>query len=807
MRLPRHPADSLHPPRPRGALFRSAITSALFRSPGSLAACLVAGALSLAGAALPATGWGGLQSQALAAVAPAAAVPEERFRKVCAAPGSGRIASLPWIERSDWINVRTDVVPAARGDGVADDTAAIQAALERIGEQPGEANVVYLPPGTYRISRTLHVKHKRSGMLVGHGRDTVLVWAGRENGRMLWSDGFPRATYIGMVWDGAGSAAIGIDHDSKSFYETRILHEQMEFRNFRTAGIRVGHAQKTASAEMMFSNLRFENNENGVLLQSWNDYNNIFDGNQFVNNAYGIAAEKGNVTVRNSRFEGSRKSDLLLSTHSHSIRRVVSSGSNAFVHTVSGPVANGLVRIENSRIDAWRDDEGAVVTSLRGPVMLFDVTFTNPPGRNPPVRLSNPIYMNQIAILSNVTSNGTDGVIDKGRNGILHEVVTGRKAEPLVSLQQVFLRDHVPLAATLLDVRQDCGAKGDGENDDFDAIQRCLDRAHGAKETTVVYFPSGTYRVSGVLQVRSGAKYRLEGTGWFSRIVRPGKTPGTVLHVHDPDGLVVERLALGGPAGSTTLWQTGSRPGAVRYHNVFGYYDGETRDERILLDGLPAGTLVVADHLDGRILIRNSSDATILLGFLVSVQMTVESASPRGGFLGVLSRVSALEEFPLVVEDNQSLIVTDWYNEQSRHLALLRGNGADRGSVILDHTQAMTDGGLVTRVDGYHGYLAQIGGMFGRAEENQARYISASDDSDIDVLLAGNIFWNKSPQVVAKSARMELLGNSISKRVLGPFAIVDDRRDPEMNDALEKTLDAFRGLGTYDLMINYCISR
>ena len=57
------------------------------------------------------------------------------------------IPSLPWQERSDWINVKTDVTPAAVGDGQADDTAAIQAALD-LGRQ---AKAVYLPAGTYRL--------------------------------------------------------------------------------------------------------------------------------------------------------------------------------------------------------------------------------------------------------------------------------------------------------------------------------------------------------------------------------------------------------------------------------------------------------------------------------------------------------------------------------------------------------------------------------------------------------------------------------------------------------------------------------
>lgn len=43
-----------------------------------------------------------------------------------------QIPALNWVARSDWVNVKTDVTPAAVGDGVADDTAAIQKALEGV---------------------------------------------------------------------------------------------------------------------------------------------------------------------------------------------------------------------------------------------------------------------------------------------------------------------------------------------------------------------------------------------------------------------------------------------------------------------------------------------------------------------------------------------------------------------------------------------------------------------------------------------------------------------------------------------------
>ena len=67
------------------------------------------------------------------------------------------IPDLPWQKRSDWIDVKTDVTPAAKADGVADDTAALQKAID--GATDG--TVIYLPAGAYRITSTLRFKINR----------------------------------------------------------------------------------------------------------------------------------------------------------------------------------------------------------------------------------------------------------------------------------------------------------------------------------------------------------------------------------------------------------------------------------------------------------------------------------------------------------------------------------------------------------------------------------------------------------------------------------------------------------------------
>ena len=171
----------------------------------------------------------------------------------------------------------------AKGDGVADDTEAIQQVLGRLSNKrpKGEPRqrVAYFPPGKYRITGTLTVTESTGGWLVGHGRSTVLVWDGAEGGRMYWSNGCNYVCYEGLTWDGCGKAAILVEHQSHSYYETWIRYLHCGFLNARDHGLVVGHGGATVeSAELWFRNCLFANCGEGASFLCFNDYDNIFDG-------------------------------------------------------------------------------------------------------------------------------------------------------------------------------------------------------------------------------------------------------------------------------------------------------------------------------------------------------------------------------------------------------------------------------------------------------------------------------------------------------------------------------------------------
>src|SRR5262249_31775780 len=70
-----------------------------------------------------------------------------------------------------------------------------------------------------------------------------------------------------------------------------------------------------------------------------------------------------------------------------------------------------------------------------------------------------------------------------------------------------------------LDMRTDCGARGDGRTDDSGAVKRCLarlDQLLSSGHPTVLHFPAGIYRLTGangLMPVIRGHAGTIEGEG------------------------------------------------------------------------------------------------------------------------------------------------------------------------------------------------------------------------------------------------------------------------------------------------------
>ncbi|MCA1595767.1 MAG: glycoside hydrolase family 55 protein, partial [Chloroflexi bacterium] len=238
--------------------------------------------------------------------------------------------ALRWEKRSDWIDVRKDVTPPAAGDGKADDTDALQQGLDRVaaaahegGTATGDGATLYLPPGVYRITRTLSLTGPIVGAtIVGSGSSTRLVWDGAAAGRMLHLNGVSYSSFVGMELDGRGKATVGFYYNSDKRFQTEVTHRHLAFRGFTSAGVLNDPARVFALAETTFENCLFEDCERGVAFPQFNDYDYTFDGCEFWRCGTGIECVHGNFYVRNCRFVGSRSVDISdASEHGSSVRR------------------------------------------------------------------------------------------------------------------------------------------------------------------------------------------------------------------------------------------------------------------------------------------------------------------------------------------------------------------------------------------------------------------------------------------------------------------------------------------------------
>lgn len=577
-------------------------------------------------------------------------------------PTTPDIPSLAWTERSDWINVKADVSPAAVGDGVADDTAALQAAINMVDGGSSGPKVVYLPPGAYRITSEIQIPSSVGLSIIGHGRDTVIRWDGAAGGRMFLSRGATQANYIGLSYDGAGLANVIFDHEADLRFEASVQHKHCAFRN-ANVGLLGGAAGSSvnASSEMTIDNCLFENLVNaGIRFYYYNYYNETVTRCVFRNCGYGIENTLGNGYYRACHFEGSTIADFRLeSIHGHSIRRCTSVGSNRFLFT-NGKIPS--VTIQDCKIDSWTNTNGAIVVHLNHhqPMLVFDTEFTNPPGSHPPINAPA-----QQLMLSNVTSPQTTSVTLNDSSPTY--VPAGARTGVTTSASQSFLDSTVAVPSVVFDAVQDFGALSGA--DDTAAVQACIDAARNHGQGAIAYFPVGRYKLYGTIDV-SGGDYVIGGAGYHTEFEwKMGENGGVMFHVQDPQNIRIEQIALHKhivPKTVTAIRQTGTGPASIVYDRVWGPKGhrtlGPQEREGLHLVNLPAGTEVYLARYDGILRATESAAATIVAEFMNATGVYVDGATaPKTGFMGI----ATINGDNLQVTDNNDLVVADFYAEQS----------------------------------------------------------------------------------------------------------------------------------------------
>jgi len=392
------------------------------------------------------------------------------------------------------------VVVHARADGIADDSAALQQAIDSAANH-GAGGVVFLPSGRYRISRSILIPIAVRVYGVGKTRPVLVLGAntpGFQKGvaNMVIFTGTDTYNIGGVAMPVPGAVPFSAepgkavrDANSSTFYSALSnVDFEVGDGNPAAAGVRMHTAQHSSLSHIDF---RMGSGLAGVY-----QVGNIAYNLKFYGGRYGILAEKTSpawqFTLLDSQFDGQR--DAAIREH----EAALTLGNTEIRNTPVGiEIDRGYgdwlwgadVRFENvSKAGVIISNENNVYTQ---------VGFERVSARNVPV-------------FAQFRDSGKQ-LAGSGRNYQVAEFNHGLKLPGLgepgqfdtnyrtAALSSQERRERVmralPPTAEWASARS-FGAKGDGVSDDTAALQKAVDSRR------VVYLPQGMYVLNDTLRLK-----------------------------------------------------------------------------------------------------------------------------------------------------------------------------------------------------------------------------------------------------------------------------------------------------------------
>lgn len=491
-----------------------------------------------------------------------------------------------------WLNVKADY--GAVGDGKADDTAAIQRALEDIRKPDFPRRVLYFPAGAYRLTQTvklLRAAHSQSQGVCLYGEDpqtTALVWDGPEGGVMLHYNGW-YSEVARVAFDGRGKAKTALEHGvafTTCNQLTDLLIKDVQFGI--EAGIRDGIAE-TAVLRCRFHRC----SKAAISIQNFNSLDWYIWHCLFEDCALGVTNEfgAGNFHVYESLFKRSTEADVsirhcgyfslygntsvgskafFLSKRARNWTRTETWGANVTLqrNTILDPLDVTPIRIENN-----------------GPTMLLDNTVRGRGAteRGPVVRSIAPSEQSDLISLGN-TFTTRRALEVKGRLLALGDRVVGDIVTAAPGPCPFLARATRPV----IEVQRGADAA---------AIQAAVDQAAKLRgRRPVVHLPAGNYPLRQTVVLPAGTDLQLVGDGLLqaTQLNWAGEGEGPILRIMGPTHATVREIGLSGGKGARCIVAQGlDQPGArvfMEQGQTSGYEYG------LVVEGLDHTYVALHDH-------------------------------------------------------------------------------------------------------------------------------------------------------------------------------------------------------------------
>jgi len=656
-----------------------------------------------------------------------------------------------------WADARRDY--GAVGDGQADDTAALQKALDDLRKEDATRKVLWLPAGTYRITRTLELlraKHHEStgiSILGEDPRTTTIRWDGAPAGVMFLAN--PWYARIGrLTFDGAGRALTALRHG-----EAFTTFNELSDLAFRDVAFGIEAGMKNGIAETAVYRCKFLRcSKAGISIQNFNSLDWWIWNCEFSDCAVGVTNRygAGHFHVYDSVFLRSAEADMSIgNTQYFSVRNNTSVGSKAFF--VAGPQGAGAqITFQGNTTDS------PITIGNRGPVLLLDNVFLLDAG--PAVKLAEHTHA---ASVGN-TFLHNDAVRHGARFRALDDRVTRREKVPpgFLDLPEPLSRKARPV------IEVAAGA-------DAAAIQRAIDEAARLLgQRPIVHLPAGKYRIEATLTVPARCDVQLVGDGVLTatRLEWAGKGEGPVVRLQGPSRATLRELSISGGKEADGLVVAGcdQQGGRVFLEQVLA----SSSEVGLLVEGLGRTNVVARDFGHG----SNKGVGVKVVG---TGQPPVE-----GGKVLIFSGASSNNGLSYDVSKHGWLLVRDMWYESGNEPRFMRCTDAGTFTLhnaVVAHNRKKVAPGI--EVEGFRGRLAFLGCCFTGEPATLPAIVLKGDGKETQFLALGahgNGEYYANESAGARAARLL----SVQYTPGGGAKEIDDAGewdDAFLRDMLEQT--------------------
>ena len=638
--------------------------------------------------------------------------------RACATTASGSVSSMPADEFNgpfaSWTDLK--VKYGAVGNGVADDTSALQAALNDLGTT-GHSAVLYIPAGTYRITKTVTLQSRQHVSIVGADPSTTtLKWAGATGGVLLHLDGVAYSRYDRLTFDGSSTAGVLVDQGLSSYDQGQYFDTGNEYADdvFQDAvyGIRAGVYGLGAAESSVLRCQFLRHSGAGILLCNFNAldwfvwYCTFTDNNDGVSNNDDILAAPGtkgagNFHVFGSLFQRSTNADIdIWNLGLFSFRFNTSIGSKQFCSVPFYWTNGSPISFQDNTIADTTSDT-AISIGVMGPILLIDNVIASRSGATGAAVIMNSYDAPDMIAVGNTFTVNNPMTVTGG---------TGTARFLNVDNQTVARSSLTVTAPTLPGVlpnnHRSTFEVAAGAN--ANTIQTAINQAAALSgQRPVVHLAQGTYNIAQTLVVPANADVQLIGDGAMTLLDWTGPA-GTnpVIRLAGPSRAILRDLMIQ-PQGNGPGIQVDNadQTGARVYMEQVNLTRGLTAD--LLVDQLDNTLVELHDFYPSSTYI---APAVTGIGLKVVGGPSAASGSPQGGKTSVFAGAASNNYLSFEVTNGGRLLVNDlWY--EGPYVSTF-AHIADNSVFTVDNCQmAMPQTGYAVRLDNLSGKAAILNSM------------------------------------------------------------------------------------------------